>query len=101
MPLSMDDSAYYHLCLGLQKDSEFLGIFNHYLLKEMEHGINMREASKLQSIFNRNELFGMAEPQPLGKNNVMFLFLLLGFGISASATVAILERACKHLHVFQ
>ena len=94
----MDDSAYYHISLGLQKDSEFLGIFNHYLLKEMEYGINMREARKLQSIFYRDEQFGMAEPQPLGKNNVMFLFLLLGLGISVSATAAILELAAKHLH---
>ena len=101
MALKMDDSSYQHICLGLQKDSEFLGIFNHYLLKELEHGINMREIRKLTSIFYKNELFSMAEPQPLGGNNVMFLFSLLGLGIFVSVTVTILEVACKHQHVFQ
>ena len=97
MALNMDDSAYYQISLGLQKDSEFLGIFNHYLLKEMEHGINMREARKLQNNLYTNEVFSRAEPQPMGGNNVMFLISLLGFGISASVIVAILEVACKHL----
>ena len=90
-PLKMDDSSYYLLGLGLQKDSEFLGIFNHYLLKEMESGLNMRARRSLQNSFYVNEQFEMREPQPLGSNNVMFLFILLGFGLIASVTVSICE----------
>ena len=81
-PLKMDDSSYNLLGLGLQKDSEFLGIFNHYLLKEMESGLNMRARRSLQNSFYVNEQFEMPEPQPLGSNNVMFLFILLGFGLN-------------------
>ena len=96
-PLKMDDSSYYLLGLGLQKDSEFLGIFNHYLLKEMESGLNMRARRSLQNSFYVNEQFEMREPQPLGSNNVMFLFILLGFGLIASVTVSICELvAGKH-----
>ena len=92
-PLKMDDAFYNLIGLGLQKDSEFLGIFNHYLLKEMEHGINMREIRSLQNLFHRNKQFEMAEPQPLGNNNVMFLFILLGLGITLSMTMTIVEVA--------
>ena len=98
MALNMDDSVYNYICLGLQKDSQFLGILNHYILREMEHGIIMREARKLQNNFYTNEVFSMDEPQPMGGNNVMFLFSLLGLGISASVTAAILEVACKNLY---
>ena len=81
-PFKIDDSSYNLLGLGLQKDSEFLGIFNHYLLKEMESGLNMRARRSLQHSFYVNEQFEMREPQPLGSNNVMFLFILLGFGLN-------------------
>ena len=96
-PLHMHDAFYNLLGFGLQKDSEFLGIFNHYLLKEMEHGINMRETRNLQSIYHRNKDFEMPEPQPLGNNNVMFLFILLGLGITMSVTMAIFEAAVGKL----
>ena len=92
-PLQMDDAFYNILGLGLQKDSEFVGIFNHYILKEMEHGINTREMRTFQSMFHRNEQFAMPEPQPLGNNNVMFLFILLGLGITSSVTITIFEMA--------
>ena len=35
----------------------------------------------------------MPEPQPLGPNNVMFLFILLGFGVAMSITMYLLEAA--------
>ena len=92
-PLQMDDAFYNILGLGLQKDSEFLSIFNHYLLKEIEHGINRREIHNLQSIYRRNMQFEMPEPQPLGSNNVMFLFILLGFGVAMSITKYLFEAA--------
>ena len=96
-PLKMDDSSYNLLGLGLQKDSEFLGIFNHYLLKEMESGLNMRARRSLQNSFYVNEQFEMPEPQPLGSNNVMFLFILLGLGLITSVTVSVYELvAGKH-----
>ena len=40
--LKLDDLPREGLYFLLQKDSEFLGIFNYYLLKEIEHGITKR-----------------------------------------------------------
>ena len=99
-PLQMDDAFYNFLGLGLQKDSEFLGIFNHYILKEMEHGLNMRASRSLQSIFHVNQQFEMPEPQPLGSNNVMFLFILLGLGIISSMTMTICEVVVRNYMKF-
>ena len=94
-PLKMDDASYNLLGYGLQKDSEFLGIFNHFLLKAMEHGIFMRLGRSIQNNFHVNEEFEMPEPQPLGSNNVMFLFILLGLGITFSLTTYICESAVR------
>ena len=76
---------------ALQKDSEFLGIFNYYLLKEIEHGITKRLYRKYHMDLFAKEQFGMPEPQPLGMNNVMFTFILLGFGICSAAVIAVFE----------
>ena len=37
--IRMDDAVYGIGTLGLQKDSEFLQIFNHYILKAIESGV--------------------------------------------------------------
>ena len=37
------------------------------------------------------EQFSMGEPQPLGANNVMFLFIWLAFGICVSLVIALAE----------
>ena len=39
----------------------------------------------------RNEQFGMLEPQPLGPNEIMFTFVLLGFAIFVSLLNAFAE----------
>ena len=80
---------------ALQKDSEFLGIFNYYLLKEIEHGITKRLYRKYHMDLFVKEQFGMPEPQPLGINNVMFTFTLLGFGICIAAAIAFMEWIAK------
>ena len=41
------------------------------------------------------EEYGMTEAQSLGFNNVMFLFVLLALGISASLAIATLELLVK------
>ena len=84
-----------HYCclvtLGLQKDSEFLMAFNHYLLKEMEHGIIKRLYRNCHIGLFVDEEFGMSEAQPLGINNVMFPFVSLAIGGFASVVMAWME----------
>ena len=87
--LNMDDSWFATFTFALSKNSEFLPIFDHYLLKEKESGVfkrlfKMRWAS-------HEENFEMMEPQPLGFNNVLFCFIFLGFGVLLSIVCATIE----------
>ena len=92
LALQMDDASHINIGFALQKDSEFLEIMNHYLLKEMEHGILMREIRSHYDPIYRYDQFGMNEPQPLAYNNFMFVFICLGMGIITSLTMALYEK---------
>ena len=89
--LKLDDLPHEGVYFALQKDSEFLRIFNYYLLKEIEHGITKRLYQKYHLDLFAKEQFGMPEPQPLGINNVMFNFILLGFGICTASAISVFE----------
>ena len=41
-PLKMDDAVYGTYSLPLQKDSEFLPLFNHYIMKMIQSGLMKR-----------------------------------------------------------
>ena len=78
--------------LALQRDSEFLGLFNYYILKALEHGIIKRLYHSHHIDLYVKEQFGMVEPQPLTYKNVMFTFIFLGFGLSFAIMIALLEQ---------
>ena len=89
----MDDSHYTYAGFGLPKDSEFIAIFNHYLLKARETGI-----------LNRLDLFhngqpditiGLNDPEGLGINNLMFPFSFLAASFVVSTTIAVIEKILK------
>ena len=42
-----------------------------------------------------NKFFGLAEPEALGSNNVMFLFMFLGLGILVSVCIMLTELVHK------
>ena len=94
--LKMDDSYYSYFGFGLQKDSEFMAIFNHYLLKAYETGI----LNRLDLFHNKQSdiKIGMIEPEPLGINNLMFPFSFLAASFVTSATIAIMEKLLKKLN---
>ena len=73
---------------GLQNDSEFLALFNHYLLKGIETGILNRLFKRHHSELFTNEQFGINEPQSLSYSNVIFLYICLGAGVTASLIIA-------------
>ena len=93
--LKMDDSSYAISGFGLQKESEFLKMFNHYLLKESEHGIFKRLYRKYNIELYVREDFGMTEPQPLGVDNVVFTFACLGVGVATAMGIAMVESVLK------
>lgn len=89
--LKMDDAVYTTNTLPLQKDSEFLPIFNHRILKMIESGLLRKLYLKYFADLYVKENFEMSEPQALGYNNVMFPFIFLGVGIALSIVKAITE----------
>ena len=89
--LKMDNPIVGLTCLALQNDSEFLQIFNHYILKALEGGEFKRLYRNYHMDLYTKENFEMIEAQPLGINNVMFCFICLGFGIGLSLIQVMME----------
>ena len=101
--LKMDDSIYASTTLTLQKDSEFLQIFNHYILKALESGVFKKVYRNYHISLFIKENFSMPEPQPFGLNNVMFCLTILGVGICLSLIKFVMElmikKISKRLHL--
>ena len=95
--LDMDDTLKTWGGFYLRPNSEYLSVFNHYLLKAFETGI----LQKLDNFWNAETKpvfkIGINEPEPLGINNVMFLFSLLGASIIISLVLATVENLVKKL----
>ena len=89
--LKIDDSLRVIGGFALQNDSEFLQLFNYYIMKAYESGVIKRLFRKHHIDLYTKEIFQMKEPQPLGFNNVLFCFLSLGFGSGISLLIAIVE----------
>ena len=87
----MDSSDTIVMGFALQKDSEFLALFNHYILKGMESGILDRLFKHHHKDMFTKEQFWMPEPQPLSYGNIIFLYICLGAGISVSFIIAGVE----------
>ena len=82
----------------LRTDSEYLPVFNHYLLKAFETGILHRLDKMIWNVDLKPPIkIEMTEPEPLGINNVMFLFSFLGVGIIISLAMATLENLVRKL----
>ena len=90
--LKMDDAHITWGGFGLRPDSEYMSLFNHYLLKGIENGILKR----YNLIYNPERTpklkIGLTEPESLGINNVMFLFSILGAATIMSVGIAALEK---------
>ena len=93
--LKLDDEIKTQAGLMLQKDSEFLQIFNYYLLRQFETGI-------LKRILHEQEekVIGILEPEPLGYDNVVFLSSVLVGGICVSLVLLLVEAVIKTGHKY-
>ena len=96
--LSLDDAIISQGTFSvLRKDSEFSPLFNYYILKGFEHGMNRRLFHKYHIEMFTNERFSMSEPQSLGPTNVMFPFIGLLSAICVSSFIAFAELIMKKL----
>ena len=88
----MEDAEHVWNAFLFRPDSEYLSLFNHYLLKAFETGILQR----LDKIWNAHLKppikIGIAEPQPLEIYNVMFPLSLLAAAIVISIVIATVEK---------
>ena len=92
--LKMDDEYRAQGGLVVQRDSEFLEIFNYYVLKAIEHGIIRKIETTWEDQLTEKKI-GINEPQPLGYENVTFLFVFLGSGVFASIFIGLMELMIK------
>ena len=90
MALRMFDSSPGTGGIGLQKNSEFVNIVTYRMHKLVEGGI-LKHIDKKWPDTSHNEVFGMAEPQALEINNVLFPFTVIITGVVTSLALAGLE----------
>ena len=82
---------------ALRPDSEYLSLFNHYLLKAFETGILHRLDRKWHAEWEPPIKIGLTEPEPLGMNNTMFPFSFLAAIMILSVIASVLEKVVKKI----
>ena len=90
--LKIADGSWLITTNALQGNSEFLQIFNHYILRQYEHGLLTR--NRRRTFLTRNEQFGISEAYPMSLKNVIFPFIWILVGILGALSIALME-ACK------
>ena len=102
--LNMNDEVKLPAAHALQKDSEFLPIFNHYLRKQFENGLiyfsvntGGRTRTGSRSYGPKRKEFGMTEPEALPFNSVQFAFMFLGGAIITSMVIAVCESIFEQI----
>ena len=99
--LKMDDTQYMLGGFGLQPDSEYLSMFNHFLLKAFETGILHRLDRIWNAYLQPPIKIGITEPEPLGINNVMFPLSCLGAAIIISLVIAAVEKVVNKIKLMK
>ena len=78
----------------MQKDSEFLELFSHYLVKMQESGL----VNRLKDMWvNKGEerQYGFGNPIPLGYENVLFPFGIVAISLLVVLIIAVAELGHK------
>ena len=101
MALDMDDAIYALGGFALRPDSEFLSVFNHYILKAFETGILQRLDVEWNSQRKTPIKIGITEPEPLGINNVMFPFSCLAAAVIISVVMSVIEKLVNKVKVMK
>ena len=97
--LEMEDDPYRYEGFVLQPNlskginSEYMPLFNYYLLRQHEHGIINRLNHYYKDPKEVN--FEMSEPSPLGMTSVMFPFIILGACTIISMGIGAVEKLFK------
>ena len=86
----MEDDSYNYEGFVLRWNSEYLPLFNYYLLRQHEHGIINRLSRYYRDPKEVN--YEMSEPAPLGMTSVMFPFSILGACTIISMGIGTVEK---------
>ena len=97
--LNLEDSISDYLSFAFPKGSEFVDLFNSFLVKLRQSGILTKINQKWAPVSNSKEVMNTPESGTiLGFENLSFPFNLLATGIIIGATVALVEKinSCKN-----
>ena len=101
VPLDIVDKVNFFKALAFQTDSEFIALFNHYILRMKENGVI--DALKKRRWGKHNKDYEMVEPIVLGYDNVMFPYAWLAFGVIIAVPLvfgeAIVKKQARSLHL--
>ena len=95
----MEDRLIGYLAVGLQKNSEFKEVFDFHLLNIMQTAVMDKEIRKYME-GNRPDASvqrGVSEAEALGPESLMFLQLLMIWGIVTAILVGVLEKAISSI----
>ena len=91
--LKLDDSIPDYISLGFPNGSEFLEVFNNFILKLRQSGILTKINEKWAPISNAKEVANTVAPGTfLGFENLSFPFILLTLGIILGVVIALIEK---------
>ena len=82
--------ANFFVSIGLQKNSEYVEMFDYHITKMQENGIVARFKHKWMYNTDKNN-YGMAEAVTLDFENMVFPFMCLVVGVVSAATVLLAE----------
>ena len=88
--LDIQEFANFFVSIGLQKNSEYVEMFDYHIIKMRENGIVARFKHKWMYNTDKND-YGMAEAVTLDFENMVFPFMCLVVGIVSAATVLLAE----------
>ena len=93
VPLDIVDKVSFFKALAFQKDSEFIALFNHYILRMKENGVIA--ALKKRRWGKHDKDYEMVEPFELGYDNVLFPYAWLAFGVIIAVSLVFGEVIVK------
>ncbi len=99
MPLdNLDDAKIDHGAFAMQKDSEFLRLFNYHVVKLFHAGIIDFTVHKWLNLRRPDDVCGGKAPdtaRPLGYENLSLPSMILAGGMIAALATSVIERSSK------
>ena len=91
--LDVEEYANFYVSMGFQKNSEYIELIDHCIIKMQENGIRDRFLKRWMHI--NDQSYGISEPVTLDFENLIFPFMVLLLGVIAAAQIVLMEWVLK------